>query len=180
MRDNALTTNKQPYDDLEAESEASAVVPLSSAPRPLANATIREPFAADVLEWAFDRRVDEMLARLNALDFLGALVLSECILVEAPEHGLSAVCRAEAMTVLQSLLGKPPVIDAEAAAFSEEAKAIVSRADGVTSLHRLLPASGIARVHALLTLHELVRLQLVQREGATKLERANTMPAPRR
>jgi hypothetical protein len=139
-----------------------------------------EPLPFEVLGWALARRLDAMLERLNAYDFLGAVALSESLLNEQPDHGLAAVCQAEALAVLRSFLEGPlKVTRTDAAVLGEEARAFLAGAEGKTPKD-LLPPSGVDRLRGLWALHELVRLGFFEVRDNTFVEPKDSVPpAPR-
>lgn len=129
-----------------------------------------EILPAEALGWSREQRVEAMLARLNAYDFLGAVALAESILLEEQRHGLALLCRKESMSVLKSFLeGTLAVIRYDTAGLSEDAFALLSGAEGCTP-SSLLPESGMERVRGLLALHELVRLDYFETRDNTFVE----------
>jgi hypothetical protein len=117
-----------------------------------------------------DRRVEAMLARLNAYDFLAAVALAESILLEDPRHGLALLCRKESMTVMKSFLeGTLAVIRYDTEGLSKDAVGILAGAEGSVP-SELMPAVGSARVRWFLALHELVRLEYFETRDNTFVE----------
>jgi hypothetical protein len=129
-----------------------------------------EILPSESLAWSRDRRVEAMLARLNAYDFLGAVTLAESILLEDPRHGLALLCRKESMSVLKSFLdGTLAVIRYDTEGLSRDAHALLSSAEGAMP-SSLLPESGRDRVRGFLALHELVRLEYFETRDNTFVE----------
>jgi hypothetical protein len=129
-----------------------------------------EPLPSEALAWSRDRRVETMLARLNAYDFLGAVALAESILLEEPRHGLAMLCRKESMSVMKSFLdGTLAVIRYDMEGLSHQARALVSAAEGKMP-SELLPDAGIERVRGFMALHELVRLEYFETRDNTFVE----------
>ena len=129
-----------------------------------------EILPSEALAWSRERRVEAMLARLNAYDFLGAVTLAESILLEDPRHGLATLCRKESLSVLKSFLeGTLAVIRYDKDGLSNDAKEILSEAEGCAPME-LLPESGTERVRGLLALHDLVRLDYFETRDNTFVE----------
>jgi len=168
----------------EGEEAISAVVPITTTSQPpplLELEAVFEPLGLEVLGRSLEARLDEMLARLNAHDYLGTLVLAESILLAVSGHGLAVVCRNEALGALAPMLDNP-VTRGSIAETDEplpaDAMQLLQRCDGRTKAAMMLP-SGLARVRMLRALHDLVRTGLVHiGQPVTVLERANTLPAP--
>jgi hypothetical protein len=130
-----------------------------------------ETLPSEALAWSRDRRVETMLARVNAYDFLGAVALAESILLEEPRHGLAMLCRKESMSVLKSFLdGTLAVIRYDTDGLSKDARGLLSTAEGAMP-SELLPDTGIERVRCFLALHELVRLDYFETRDNTFVER---------
>lgn len=130
-----------------------------------------ETLPLEALEWSRDKRVETMLARLNAYDFLGAVALAESILLEEPRHGLALLCRKESLSVLKSFLeGTLAVIRYDTAGLSPDAFTLLSGAEGCMP-NTLLPESGMERVRGFMALHELVRLEYFETRDNTFVER---------
>jgi len=129
-----------------------------------------EILPSEALAWSRDRRLEAMLARINAYDFLGAVALAESILVEDPRHGLAMLIRKESMSVLKSFLdGALAVIRYDTEGLSPDAVALLSGAEG-REPSALLPEAGMARVRGFLALHELVRLEYFETRDNTFVE----------
>jgi hypothetical protein len=129
-----------------------------------------ELLPGEALAWSRDRRVEAMLARVNAYDFLGAVALAESILLEEPRHGLAMLCRKESLSVLKSFLeGSLAVIRYDAEGLSKDARELLAGAEGQTPLE-ILPEKGIERVRAWLALHDLVRLEYFETRDNTFVE----------
>jgi hypothetical protein len=129
-----------------------------------------ETFPADGLGWSLQRRVEAMLARLNAYDFLAGVAFAESILIENASHELAMLCRTEAMSVLKSFLeGTLAIIRYDTAGLSEDAFVLLSGAEGCTPAS-LLPDKGMERVRGFLALHELVRLDYFETKDNTFVE----------
>jgi len=142
----------------------------SSNLQPLERATLDAPVA---------RRIDAMLERLNAYDFLAALALAESVRIDAPEHELAAVCRKEALSVLHSFLESPVrIARTDTGGLSEDAFTLLMASDGCTPAS-LLPAEGIERVRALHALHDLVRLEYFETRENTFVEAMVSPDEPR-
>jgi hypothetical protein len=136
-----------------------------------------ETLPAEALAWPRERRVETMLARLNAYDFLAAVALAESILLEDPRHGLAMLCRKESMSVLKSFLeGTLAVIRYDTAELSNDARGLLAGAEGMMP-SELLPESGTARVRCFVALHDLVRLDYFETRDNTFVEML-VSPAP--
>jgi hypothetical protein len=129
-----------------------------------------EPLPQGTLEWPIARRIDAMLARLNAYDFLGAVALAESVILEMPAHELALLCHREALAVVSSFLDTPlRVVRTDTAPLTEAAFALLSGADG-SPPSALLPAGAAERVVALVALHELVQLAYFDTREITFVE----------
>ncbi len=150
----------------EGDEAISAVVPVTttSQPPPLLEFDIVfEPLGLEVLGRSLEGRLDEMLRRLNAHDYLGTLVLAESILLAVEGHGLAVVCRNEALGALAPVLDNPisrGSITEASEPLPADAMSLLQRCDGRTKAAMMLP-HGIARVRTLRALHDLVRTGLV-------------------
>lgn len=144
---------------------------------------IKERLLPEILDKSPEARLDEMLRRLNAHDYLATLLLAELMLLETPDQGLATICRTEATAALAPLLEKPLIKlvygdEPPSEPLSVAAEQLLARIDGCTPTAALL-GSGADRVRCLHALHDLLRLDLVHAaRSVTVLERANTMPAP--
>ena len=129
-----------------------------------------EILPAEAVAWSRDRRIETMLARLNAYDYLGAVALAESILLEDPRHGLAMLCRKESMSVLKSFLeGTLAVIRYDTEGLPKDARDLLAGAEGATPTE-LLPEKGIERVRGFIALHELVRLEYFETRDNTFVE----------
>ena len=129
-----------------------------------------EPLPAEAVAWSRDRRIETMLARLNAYDYLGAVALAESVLLEDPRHGLAMLCRKESMSVLKSFLeGTLAVIRYDTDGLTKDARDLLASAEGYMP-SELLPQKGIERVRAFIALHELVRLEYFETKDNTFVE----------
>ena len=125
---------------------------------------------AEAVAWSRDRRIEAMLARLNAYDYLGAVALAESILLEDPRHGLAMLCRKESISVLKSFLeGTLAVIRYDTDGLTKDARDFLARAEG-SMPSELLPDKGIERVRGFIALHELVRLEYFETKDNTFVE----------
>lgn len=128
---------------------------------PLDRAAFDEPLA---------KRVDAMLARLNAYDFIAALAFAESVRNEMPDHELAAVCRKEALSVLGSFFESPArIARTDTAGLHDDAFALLLTLDEST-LASVLPESGAQRVATLAALHDLVRLAYFETRENTFVE----------
>ncbi len=129
-----------------------------------------DPLPLDTLTRPIPQRIDALLARLNAYDFLGAVALAESVLLEMPAHDLAVVCHGEALAIVSSFLDSPlRVVRTDTAGLTEPAFAMLSGADG-SPPSALLPADPTERVRALVALHELVRLSYFDARENTFIE----------
>lgn len=144
-----MSAHEEAPDDDDDDASASGILPVAKrCPTPLDSALLRFPVSV---------RVDEMLARHHEGDHLGALLLSESILWDAPGNGLACVCHAESAAHMRRfLLSKPPRMkhSGEMDAF---ARLLVMSFDGTRTILSLLP-TGSERANALRAVHDLVRI----------------------
>ncbi|HEY2369334.1 MAG TPA: hypothetical protein VGH87_23210 [Polyangiaceae bacterium] len=129
-----------------------------------------EILPSEALAWSRERRVEAMLARLNAYDFLGAVTFAESILLEDARHGLAMLCRKESMSVMKSFLeGTLAVIRYDTEGLSNDAIELLSGAEGRVP-SSLVPESGPERARWFLALHDLVRLEYFETRDNTFVE----------
>jgi hypothetical protein len=161
----------------ESEEAISAVVrvqqdaPPDSVHAPLDASRDIAPLHAATLALPTDDRLDAMLARLHARDFLGAYALAESILASG-EHGLAQICRNESLAALANTLDSPLARGRASAPLSGDAEVFLARVDEHTTAMSIVTAAN-DRALALCALHELI-----QSGAVIPVTHAHTVPAP--
>jgi len=116
------------------------------------------PLDEQMLASSTEERVDEMLRRLHARDYLATLALAESLLFTVPGHGLAKVCRREALGALEPVMsGALTRVARPAGPLSPSAEALLAAADERATVATLLSA-GADRPKLLCALHELIRV----------------------
>jgi hypothetical protein len=112
-------------------------------------------------------RVEEMLRRKAAGDYVGAFVLADSIVRERGEHGLARVCLEECSDALRfgnsEAVPRPIMSLAEISRLSLPPRAafMLSRVDGQRTVDAILELCGIPRGAAIRTMAEFVRRRLL-------------------
>jgi hypothetical protein len=167
MLDSTLSEKQEHFED---DEKVSAVVPVATSSMPpilVDLAQVMEPLDVEVLGRSLESRLDEMLRRLNDRDYLATLVLAESILLAKADHGLAVICRNEALSGLESVMGGALVREADGKELNPDTQSLLDHVDGKQSVHALLPG-GIKRVRTLRALHDLFRLGLVRTAPTSK------------
>jgi hypothetical protein len=134
------------------------------------NSPSLQPLERETFEQPIARRIDAMLARLNAYDFIAALAFAESVRLDMPEHELAAVCGKEALSVLASFLDRPArIARTDTAGLADDAFTLLLALEEATPAS-LLPVDGRARVATLCALHDLVRLAYFETRENTFVE----------
>jgi len=155
----------------ESEEAISAVVRVQQDAPP---ESVHAPLDASMLALPIDDRLDAMLARLHARDFLGAYALAESILASG-DHGLAQICRKESLAALASTLDSPLARGRASAPLSGDAEVFLSRVDEHTTGMSIIAASNDQAL-AICALHELIQAGAVIPTRA--VAHAHTVPAP--
>lgn len=152
----------------ESEEAISEVVRVQQDAPP---ESVHAPLDASMLALPIDDRLDAMLARLHARDFLGAYALAESILASG-EHGLAQICRKESLAALVNTLESPLARGRASTPLSGDAEVFLARVDEHTTASSIVAAAN-DRALALCALHELV-----QSGAVIPVTHAHTLPAP--
>ncbi len=164
---NSVTLSERPA-QFESEEAISAVVRVQQDAPP---DSVHAPLHASTLALPTDDRLDAMLARLHARDFLGAYALAESILA-SNEHGLAQICRKESLAALANTLDSPLARGRASTPLSDDAEVFLARVDEQTTAMSIVTAAN-DRALALCALHELI-----QSGAVIPVTHAHTVPAP--
>ena len=164
---NSFILSERPA-QFESEEAISAVVRVQQDAPP---ESLHAPLDASMLALPTDDRLDAMLARLHARDFLGAYALAESVLAGA-DHGLAQICRKESLAALANVLDSPLARGRASVPLSGDAEVFLTRVDEQTTAMSIVAAAN-DKALALCALHELI-----QAGAVIPVTHAHTVPAP--
>jgi hypothetical protein len=167
---NSLILSEHPA-QFESEEAISAVVRVQQDAPP---ESVHAPLDASMLMLPIDDRLDAMLARLHARDFLGAYALAESVLASG-DHGLAQICRKEALAALTGTLEGPLARGHASAPLSGDAEVFLKHVDEHKTAMSIISAAN-DRALAICAFHELVQSGAVIPTRADG--HAHTVPAP--